>query len=121
AGIVLAASGQRAADWLGDSGGAAPDPGTPQPGAAPQVRLLASAIAAGSPFAGAWRRSRLQPGPGVQRAWAVLAAAEAEPALLRRPGAAAVLALLPAVVDGAGSGVAIAAPAAHPGATSPAG
>jgi hypothetical protein len=115
ASIVLAASGQRATDWLGDTGTAAPDPA-----AAHRVRLLVRDIAARSPFARAWRRSRLRPGPEVQRAWAVLAAAEAEPALLRRPGAATVLALLPSVVDGAGSGAVIPAPAAaRPKAKSP--
>ena len=115
ASIVLAASGQRATDWLGDTGTAAPDPA-----AAHRVRLLVRDIAARSPLAGAWRRSRLRPDPEVQRAWAALAAAEAEPAVLRRPGAATVLALLPSVVDGAGSGAAIPAPAAaRPDAPSP--
>jgi hypothetical protein len=108
AGIVLTALGQHATDWLGDTGIAAPDPG-----AAHRVRLLVRGIAVGSQFAGAWRRSRLRPGPEVRRAWAVLAAAEAEPALLRRPGAATVLALLPSVVDGAGSGADIPTPAAR--------
>lgn len=107
AGIVLAASGQRMTDWLGDAGDAAPDL-TAQRHGGP----LARAIAAGSPFAWAWRRSRVRPGPEVQRAWALLAAAEAEPALLRRPDAATVLALLPAIVEGAGPGAAFAAPAA---------
>jgi hypothetical protein len=115
ASVVLAASGQRATDWLGDTGTAAPDPA-----AAHRVRLLVRDIAARSPLAGAWRRSRLRPDPEVQRAWAVLAAAEAEPAMLRRPGAATVLAMLPSVVDGAGSGAAIPAPAAaRPNVTSP--
>lgn len=107
AGIVLAASGQRTTDWLGDADADAPDRTAERRGGP-----LARAIAAGSPFAAAWRRSRLRPSPEVQRAWALLAAAEAEPALLRRPDAATVLALLPAIVDSAGPGTAIGAPAA---------
>ena len=117
--IVLAAFGQRTTDWLVDAGtdastDAGIDAGTGAPGLTAERHggPLARAIAAGSPFAGAWRRSRLRPSPEVQRAWALLAAAEAEPALLRRPDAATVLAMLPAIVDGAGPGTALAAAAA---------
>ncbi len=52
------------------------------------ARAIVAGILARSPFVAAWRRSRLRPTTGTARAWAVLAAAEAEPALLRRPDAA---------------------------------
>ena len=64
------------------------------------ARSIAEGILARSAFAQAWRSNRLRPGAATARAWTLLAAAEVEPALLRRPIAAATLALLPATVTG---------------------
>jgi len=93
AGLVLAASGQSPGRWL------AADCPTPGPAVAQRVESIVASILGRSPFVVAWRRSRLRPTAGTARAWAVLAAAEAEPSLLRRTHAAAVLSLLPAAVD----------------------
>ena len=73
------------------------------------VRAIIAGIAARSSFAAAWRRSRLRPDAATGHAWAVLAAIEAEPALLRRPVAVRVLALLPTSVDPTATTPAVAA------------
>ncbi|HYN56442.1 MAG TPA: hypothetical protein VES03_04500 [Motilibacterales bacterium] len=99
AAAALAASGQSARRWLqgeppaGDSGGTADGDagGDPAP--------IVAGIVARSVFAEAWRRSRLRPSPATARAWALLAAVEVEPVLLRRPIAEQVLAALPGAVD----------------------
>jgi hypothetical protein len=99
AAAVLAASGQPARRWLqADVPVGNPD-GTVDGGRSGDVRAIVAGIVARSPFAEAWLRSRLRPSTATARAWAVLAAAEAEPALLRRPIAEQVLATLPGVID----------------------
>ena len=113
--LVLAAAGQAPGRWLarepaGPGGAATPgrrtgDGPVPTPAAARPVPTdpgagTVAGIVARSPLAQAWRRTRLRPDPACVRAWAVLAAAEAEPALFRRPSAASALALLPSAVTG---------------------
>jgi hypothetical protein len=94
ASLILAATGAQPATWLVVDDAEPPA----EAEATSRVRPVLDGIVARSRFAAAWRRSRLRPAPATARAWAVLAAAEAEPALFRRPGAQAVLRQLPAVL-----------------------
>ncbi len=98
AAVVLTASGRPAQPWL-QVEPSADDSDDGAVGASADPSPVVAGILARSPFARAWRRSRLRPSSATVRAWAVLAAAEAEPALLRRPIAAQVLAALPAAID----------------------
>lgn len=98
AAVVLNASGRPAQTWLQAEPSADDSPdGAVGPVTDPMP--IVAGILARSSFAQAWRRSRLRPSSATVRAWAVLAAAEVEPAVLRRPIAAQVLAALPAAVD----------------------
>lgn len=98
AALVLAASGQPARRWLqlGPPAGDSADSADGVRGGDPTA--VVAGILARSPFADAWRRGRLRPSPATARAWSVLAAAEAEPALLRRPIAELVLTSLPTAI-----------------------
>ncbi|MER7756234.1 hypothetical protein [Kitasatospora sp. NPDC097643] len=72
------------ASWCGPgSAGRSGDPEADAPSAAP-VRGLARTLLAGSALAGLARSARLRPGPATLAAWAVLAAAEADPGSLHR-------------------------------------
>ena len=93
-----------------------PHPAGSAPGAdetATAAPYLAEGILARSSFARAWRASRLRPGTATAHAWTLLAAAEAEPTLLRRPVAAATLALVSAMVIGQSAAAAPALGSAH--------
>ena len=93
AALVLTASGHSPDRWL------AADAAPPDSTATARTAPVVAGIVDRSPFVAAWRRSRLRQTAATARAWALLAAAEAEPSLLRRPDAAAVLALLPVAAD----------------------
>ena len=73
----------------------------PPPGLAdhPAAAALARTLTGRSGLASALSDSRLRPGPATLAAWAVLVAAHADPALLRRPAAPAVLIRLAAALS----------------------
>lgn len=71
---------------------------TPESGR--EVDRLAEDVLDRSRLAAAFRRARIRADPETAAAWAVLAGAEAEPALTRRPAANAVLARLAAAFGG---------------------
>ena len=56
-----------------------------------QTAALAAELLSRSTLAAGFRQSRLRPDPPTARAWAVLLAAEADPSVLSRPAAAAVV------------------------------
>lgn len=76
--LALATAGQSAEAWLSD-----PVPAPRATGGQP----VAGVVADRSRIARSWRASGVRPGPQATRALALLAIAEAEPALLRRPDA----------------------------------
>ena len=112
--IVLAAAGFPGTTLVAGKPAESPAAGSehgPSAGRGPALRprpawRLAAKIGERSRLAAAFRRARFRTDPSTARAWAVLAGAEAEPALFARAEAAAVLArLTEAFVVGPGSGV----------------
>ncbi|MFF3935655.1 hypothetical protein [Streptomyces phaeofaciens] len=91
-----------------------PDPEPVMPTTAPATRELARALLAGSVLTELVRRSRLRSTAQVRAAWAVLVAAETDPAAVRRPPRAGLPALLAEGLRAAAAGEPVRQPAPGP-------